>query len=292
MAFFETVKAKAVDAATMKCYNMLREDFDGNLPKVIKILNGFAGQGDEGNDVTLGSFNMVASHLQDPKSNWRALADHIVNDIDPECTRTFVRNFFVNGVVIGMNRQRRITDEYDCNVPWAILMDPTTACNLHCNGCWAAHYEDNRHKSLSYEELDSVITQGKEMGTFVYLFTGGEPMLRKKDIVKLCTKHSDCIFSAFTNGTLIDEEFADNMLKMKNFIPAISIEGFKEATDSRRGEGTFDKVIAAMDLLRERHLSWVASQRAQSRIAALERKIALLERELKKSAAPGEDSAQ
>ena len=24
------------------------------------------------------------------------------------------------------------------NVPWAILLDPTSACNMHCTGCWAA----------------------------------------------------------------------------------------------------------------------------------------------------------
>ena len=33
-----------------------------------------------------------------------------------------------------------------------------------------------------------------------------------------------------TNGTLIDEEFAQNMLKVKNFVPVISVEGFEEAT--------------------------------------------------------------
>ena len=33
-----------------------------------------------------------------------------------------------------------------------------------------------------------------------------------------CNKHSDCEFLAFTNATLIDEEFADEMLRVKNFI--------------------------------------------------------------------------
>ena len=38
----------------------------------------------------------------------------------------------------------------------------------------------------------------------------------------------------FTNATLIDEAFAQQMLRVKNFIPAISVEGFEQATDSRR----------------------------------------------------------
>ena len=103
--------------------------------------------------------------------------------------------------------------------------------------------------NLTYEEMDHVICQGKEMGTYVYLFTGGEPLVRRKDLIRLCEAHPDCVFSAFTNGTLIDEVFADEMLRVQNFVPAISIEGFEEATDSRRGHGTYQSVIRAMEIL-------------------------------------------
>lgn len=41
--------------------------------------------------------------------------------------------------------------------------------------------------------------------------------------------HPDCAFLAFTNGTLIDEEFCQDMLEVKNFVPAISLEGFEIA---------------------------------------------------------------
>ncbi|MBO4365781.1 MAG: radical SAM protein [Eggerthellaceae bacterium] len=259
MSILESVKSKAVSAAVMKAYDMLCEDFDGNLPKVVAMINRFRGQGDYGNEVTLNSFNMVAEKLADREGNWRQLLDYVMAEIDPDMARLFLQNFFVNSVAIGMNRQRRVTEKHGCNVPWAILIDPTTACNLNCVGCWAAHYEDTRHMSLTYEELDSVISQGKEMGTFIYLFTGGEPLVRKRDVIRLCEKHQDCFFSAFTNGTLIDEAFADEMLRVKNFMPAFSIEGNREATDARRGEGTYDKVSHAMDILRERKLPFGAS---------------------------------
>lgn len=73
---------------------------------------------------------------------------------------------------------------HDCNVPWLILMDPTSACNLHCTGCWAAEYGNKLN--LTFDEMDSVITQGKELGIYLYMFTGGEPLVRKEDIIKLC----------------------------------------------------------------------------------------------------------
>lgn len=148
--------------------------------------------------------------------------------------------------------QKENKEKHNCNIPWAILMDPTSACNLKCTGCWAAEY--GNHMNLTYEEMDDIVKQGVEMGTYVYLFTGGEPLVRKKDIIRLCEEHPDCVFSTFTNGTLIDEAFADEMLRVKNFMPAISIEGFEEATDSRRGEGTYQKIIRAMNILKERKL--------------------------------------
>ncbi len=259
MSILDGAKAQALTMATMKGYDLLREDFDGNLPKVVALLNRFSGAGDAGNEDNLRLLNMVAGHLGTPGDNWREFALRIRDEVDPDCARTFVRNFFVNSVALGMNRQRRVNERYGCNCPWAILVDPTTACNLHCNGCWAAHYEGARHQSLSYEELESIVSQGVDMGTFVYLFTGGEPLTRKGDIIRLCESHPDCYFSAFTNGTLVDERFADEMLHVRNFMPAFSIEGFEEATDARRGKGTFRKVCRAMDLLRERRLPFGAS---------------------------------
>ena len=133
-----------------------------------------------------------------------------------------------------------------------MLIDPTSACSLHCTGCWAA--EHGNRLNLSYAELEDILRQGKELGIHFYLFSGGEPLVRKADILRLCQAHPDCEFSAFTNGTLIDEAFADEMLRVKNFLPAISVEGFEEATDSRRGAGTFRRVERAMALLRERKL--------------------------------------
>ena len=35
-------------------------------------------------------------------------------------------------------------------------------------------------------------------------------------------------------------------------IPAISLEGFEEATDGRRGEGVYQKVLQAMSILKEK----------------------------------------
>lgn len=188
--------------------------------------------------------------LNDP--NWSKFIKSLWDDIDEGVRMKIFENFIINSALIGMPRQQKVKDEHGCSVPWAILMDPTSACNLHCTGCWAAEYGNKLN--LTYEEMDSIVNQANEMGTYMFLFTGGEPMVRKKDIIRLCEAHNDCVFSAFTNGTLIDEEFADEMLRVKNFVPAISVEGFEEATDDRRGHGTYAAVVRAMEILKRKKL--------------------------------------
>lgn len=79
-------------------------------------------------------------------------------------------------------------------------------------------------------------------------------MVRKKDLITLCERHPDCEFLSFTNGTLIDEEFCKEMIRVKNFVPAISLEGFEGANDGRRGKGVFTKVQNAMKLLKKHNL--------------------------------------
>ncbi|MGI6330562.1 MAG: radical SAM protein [Zhaonellaceae bacterium] len=196
----------------------------------------------------------VKKVLADPDNNWYKLVKSLWSDIDDGVRRKLFENFFVNSLIIGRKRQNKIREENDCNLPWIILLDPTSACNLHCTGCWAAEYGNKLN--MEFELLDNIIEQGKELGIYTYLFSGGEPLVRKKDIIKLCEKHNDCAFLSFTNGTLIDESFAEEMLRVKNFVPAISVEGFAEATDSRRGRGTYQAVVRAMEILKEKKLGF------------------------------------
>lgn len=199
----------------------------------------------------------VRTVIDDPSNNWNRLMRSLWEDIDPDVLKTFLENVVVNASLIGYPKQQAVAAEHDCNVPWAILVDPTSACNLRCTGCWAADY--GAKLNLTFAELDDIVCQGKALGTYVYLFSGGEPLVRKRDILLLCQRHPDCEFLAFTNGTLIDEEFADALLRVKNFMPAISVEGFEAETDDRRGAGTFAATLRAMELLRERRLPFGAS---------------------------------
>lgn len=242
------VKAFALN----KAVDYVAADPVRNLSKALDVVDAL-----DRKDVLASHRRAVRTIVDDPDNNWSRLIRSLWDDIDRNVLKTFVQNVIVEGSIMGYPVQQRIAEEHGCNVPWAILLDPTSACNLHCTGCWAADY--GASMNLTFAELDGIIEQAKDMGTHVFLFSGGEPLVRKRDILLLCQRHPDCEFLAFTNGTLIDEEFANQMLHVRNFVPALSVEGFGNETDARRGEGTFDAVVRAMELLRKRKLLFGAS---------------------------------
>ncbi|MGN1181619.1 MAG: radical SAM protein [Faecalibacillus sp.] len=242
MGVSTTIKKFGLEQA----FNYLYKDPEKNLLKIMDWADKFAGNEFESQRT------MVREAMTDPNHPYYSFIRRIIYDVDPHVMKTAAVNFFVNSALSGWTKQEECRKKYGCNIPWTILLDPTSACNLHCTGCWAAEYGNKLN--LSVDEIDSIIQQGKELGVYMYIYTGGEPLVRKKDLIKICEKHNDCVFLCFTNATLIDEEFADEMLRVGNFYPAISLEGFESATDGRRGEGVYNKVIEAIELLHRKKL--------------------------------------
>ena len=245
MAQNASLKDAAISAVVEQMLHYLEKDPETNIPKIMKLIDTVTPKD------WYAKQRAAFRNAIDKKDNWYQLIMKVY-ELDPGVRETFFRNFILNASLQGSARQEEVSAKENCNVPWAILLDPTSACNMHCTGCWAAEY--GNRLNLSFEELDSIVTHGKELGTYMYIFTGGEPLVRKQDVIALCEKHSDCEFLSFTNGTLIDEDFCREMLRVKNFVPAFSLEGFEAANDSRRGDGAYQKVQKAMALLKAHKL--------------------------------------
>lgn len=240
---------KVVRMGLKTAFSYLGKNPYENIPKLMKWTDRLAGDGEN-------SFkkhrDFIRNVINDPDCNMHKLIWSLWDDIDSHVLEKAFENFALNAVLLGWKKEEELRKKYDCNIPWAILLDPTSACNLHCTGCWAAEYGNKLN--LSFDEIDSIITQGKEMGIYFYIYTGGEPLVRKNDLIAICHKHNDCMFLTFTNGTLIDDDFTEAMLEMGNLLPALSVEGFESSTDARRGSGTYHKVVRAMNLLKEKRL--------------------------------------
>ncbi len=235
-----SIKNSVQSFAINQALNYLEGNPEKNIPKLMDMIDRFFP------DDWYVPQRTAFRNAIDSKSNWYQLILKVY-ELDPGVRKAFFQNFLLNASLNGSKMQDEIVKKEDCNIPWAILLDPTSACNMHCTGCWAAEY--GNQLNLSLETIDSIVNQGKKLGTYMYIYTGGEPLVRKKDLIKICEMHPDCEFLSFTNGTLIDEEFCQEMLRVKNFVPAISLEGFEEANDSRRGDGVYQRVKNSMALL-------------------------------------------
>jgi MoaA/NifB/PqqE/SkfB family radical SAM enzyme len=179
----------------------------------------------------------------------RQLAEEVLRDSHPNVLHRLLYNWFINSALLGIPRQRYLSQTRGFNVPHTILVDPTSACNLRCEGCWAGAYA--QHDELDYERLDRLCSEAKELGIYWMIMSGGEPFMYPR-LFDLAARHSDMAFMLYTNGTRIDDRVADQIVAVGNLSPAFSLEGWEERTDRRRGAGVFKRVTAAMDRLRER----------------------------------------
>ena len=246
-----TITHKAGRVAVGKAADVVIKNLDKDREKEILKLVDFMEKYMDGEKLDV-DFDSVRKKIKDKDSALNKYINKALDEIDPGVLKTMVLNLGFEAFLNGTKTIRKMREKYNCNVPWLILMDPTSACNLHCTGCWAAEY--GNRLNLTFDEMDSVVTQGKELGIYLYMFTGGEPLVRKSDIIKLCEKHNDCAFLSFTNGTLVDEAFCQEMKRVGNLYLAISLEGFEAVNDLRRGDGVYGKVMNAMDLLKKNGL--------------------------------------
>lgn len=178
----------------------------------------------------------------------RRYVQRILSEVHPKYRNGFLIDLAVHASLLGIPRQQKATAALGVNVPYTILIDPTEACNLHCRGCWAGRYEIH---SLPYDLLNRVLEEAKSLGIHFIVLSGGEPTLYPH-FFRMAEEHPDIAFMFYTNGTRIDDQMADRMVEVGNLSPAISLEGWREQTDARRGEGVYDRIMHAMDLLKER----------------------------------------
>ena len=142
-------------------------------------------------------------------------------------------------------------------------------CNLDCTYCYYLHKETLLGSSSKFQISDEILEahirqyiEGQDASEVVFTWQGGEPTLLGiefyEKVIELQNKYKrpnqGIENDLQTNGTLLDEEWA-KFLRRHNFLVGLSIDGPKELHDAFRiaknGSPTFDKVLAATELLRK-----------------------------------------
>ena len=155
------------------------------------------------------------------------------------------------------SRKRARAEAGGEHVPPFLIASITSSCNLHCAGCYSRCNEATTDSApvdqLTGEEWKKVFDEAEDMGVSFLLLAGGEPLLRW-DVMQEAAKQPNILFPIFTNGTFMGAKYMDLLDAHRNMIPVISVEGDREKTDARRGEGVYDRLISVMDGLKERGL--------------------------------------
>ena len=183
----------------------------------------------------------------------------VLKNVHPRMRKNFIAKLLVGVFFRPEDVWKRMQEQEGVAPPSTLVISPTMRCNFSCTGCYAGNY--TKADDMPAEMFDRVITEGKEMGMRFFTISGGEPFIYPA-LLDTFAKHNDCAFQVFTNGSLLTDAVCDELLELGNVAPCISIEGNREFTDERRGEGAYDHVLEAMDRLRERGIVFAFSATA------------------------------
>lgn len=204
-------------------------------------------------------FRLGAKFTSTSKQDLLALADmchqhdpqvvgwtHALKSLNSTGRSKILSNLIFNHVVHGAAIREEIAQKEGTRIPFLVLISPTYECNLKCKGCYSALYGDRYH--FTETEMMDLLQQFYDLGVRFFTFTGGEPFVYKP-LMKIFEHFSDCYFMVFTNGTMLTESRVAKLAKLGNVAVTISIEGFEDMTDWRRGEGTYQKILTAYERL-------------------------------------------
>ena len=200
---FDSLTHKMERAAAGKLIDVALSHVNQDRQKAMVQMVDFAKQfyGDSFSEETYDHARLV---LGNPDSKWSKLINCVLDQTNPNVARTTALNLGYEAFFRGTKTIRENRVKYQCNIPWLILFDPTSACNMHCVGCWAGEY--GHKNNLSFADMDKIITQGKELGVYLYMLTGGEPLVSRRIIplirdIRAIPQIED--ISLTTNGALL-----------------------------------------------------------------------------------------
>lgn len=206
-------------------YKYLDRDPEANMPKLMDWVDRYTDD-----DILVKQRKIFRQIITTKDDNWYKLLYSLWDDIDDDVRKALFENIVINANANATVKARESRKRYNCNIPWALVLD----------------ISDEEGMGLTFDETDDIIEQAKELGTFMFVLMGKSIEDRKEEIIAMCNKHKGCQFMCFSLGKEIDEDFADQLLRVKNMIPTLLLHG--DARD--------ESVLQIMDLLHSKKLPY------------------------------------
>lgn len=156
----------------------------------------------------------------------------------------------------------------------SVMIKPASSlCNMRCKYCFYHSLAHSREVSsygiMTADIAENVVKKALDLcdgGSVYFAFQGGEPLLAGKDFFKnfvsladkYNVKKSKIHYSLQTNGTLIDDEWAE-FFASRDFLLGVSLDGDQDAdryrVDADLGY-TFPAVRKSLDILKEHNVDF------------------------------------
>ena len=140
------------------------------------------------------------------------------------------------------------------NKPEMINFGLTHFCNYRCSICNTREDNPRRDEEIDVNVLKKTIAEIGEWGDIGVSFAGGEPLIRKKDLLESlreAQKH-DLTTYVTTNASKIDKETASSLIEAEVDFISLSLEATdKEVNDSIRNTGSYEDVLRAINVFKD-----------------------------------------
>lgn len=139
--------------------------------------------------------------------------------------------------------------------PVTAVWEITMGCNLRCKHCGSS-CEGALPDELTTEEALRLCDDIGSMGLKWITLSGGEPLTRKDwHLIANRLRQNKVVPNIITNGWYITEEILDKAVENGIGTFAISLDGLRETHDFMRKPGSFDRIMAALDLARKKKVT-------------------------------------
>lgn len=177
----EILARTIIETLVNKFFRDVRQDPDRSIRNMIDLGINFA-KGRFQKEF----FQILQEMLQKEDSAYYALVKNTVANTDPDRLKTFGINVGFHGCTTGANTIRECEARWNFNIPWAFSFPYGT-------------------DGLAAPYADRLISEGKEMGSYVYILTQQGTLA--KEHLELFERHQDCAFVLRVPArTLMEEE--------------------------------------------------------------------------------------
>lgn len=186
-------------------------------------------------------WNIIEKYLG--KYSIDEICDAMADDED----RTYMRTIFDSLI------EKKILVNDDENKIKCVDLVLTNRCNLRCTHCCIDSDYATMCDKLTTEDWKRIIDKIIEIQPENIVITGGEPMLRDDffELSDYLKERNKGKLDLMTNGLFINKDNVERLVKLYDGFN-ISLDGYDEESCSKiRGKGVFQKVIDAVELLKQ-----------------------------------------